>query len=118
MAQTITSPARRRPLTLRQREERDFYIAIALWLIGFILFTGGPVLASLLFSFTNWTGLTTMEWIGLENFRQLLFEDELFWIATRNTFYYSFGSVLLGTAGALFVAILLTRSYQGRRCCA
>lgn len=113
MAQTITSPARRRPLTLRQREERDFYIAIALWLIGFILFTGGPVLASLLFSFTNWTGLTTMEWVGLENFRQLLFEDELFWIATRNTFYYSFGSVLLGTAGALFVAILLNQKLPG-----
>lgn len=113
MAQTITSPARRRPLTLRQREERDFYIAIALWLIGFILFTGGPVVASLLFSFTNWTGLTTMEWIGLENFRQLLFEDELFWIAARNTFYYSFGSVALGTAGALFVAILLNQKLPG-----
>jgi multiple sugar transport system permease protein len=113
MAQTITSPARRRPLTLQQREERDFYIAIGLWLIGFLLFTGGPVVASLLFSFTNWTGLTTMEWIGVENFRQLLFEDELFWIATRNTFYYSFGSVALGTLGALFVAILLNQKLPG-----
>jgi multiple sugar transport system permease protein len=113
MAQTITSPPRRRPLSLRQREQRDFYLAIGLWLIGFILFTGGPVLASLLFSFTNWTGLTTMEWVGLNNFKQLLFEDKLFWIAARNTFYYSFGSVLLGTAGALFIAILLNQNLPG-----
>ncbi|HXF63734.1 MAG TPA: sugar ABC transporter permease [Caldilineaceae bacterium] len=103
----------RKPLTLRQREELDFYLFIGLWLIGFILFTGGPVVASLLFSFTNWTGLTTMEWVGLENFRQLLLEDELFWVATRNTFVYTFGSVILGTMGALFVAMLLNQKLPG-----
>jgi multiple sugar transport system permease protein len=113
MAQTVSTPVRRRPLTLQQREQWDFYLAIAPWLIGFILFTGGPVLASLIFSFTNWTGLTTMEWIGLGNFQQLLFEDELFWIAARNTLYYSFGSVTLGTIGALIVAILLNQNLPG-----
>jgi multiple sugar transport system permease protein len=113
MAQSAVIRARRKPISLRQREELDFYLFIGLWLIGFILFTGGPVLASLAFSFTNWTGLTTLEWVGLENFRQLLFEDELFWIATRNTFFYSFGAVLLGTIGALVVAILLNQKLPG-----
>lgn len=109
-----TAPTRRRKgFSLRQREERDFYLFIGLWLIGFVLFTGGPILASLVFSFTNWTGLTTQEWIGLENFRKLLFEDRLFWIATRNTFFYSFGSVILGTLGALYVAILLNQKLPG-----
>ncbi|MCL4857920.1 MAG: sugar ABC transporter permease [Caldilineaceae bacterium] len=98
---------------MRQREQVDFYLAIAPWLIGLILFTGGPVLASFAFSFTNWTGLTTVEWVGLENFRKLLFDDPLFWTATYNTFYYSFGSVLLGTLGALFVAILLNQNLPG-----
>ncbi len=77
------------------------------------MFTGGPILASLAFSFTNWTGLTTQEWVGLQNFRQLLFDDKLFWIATRNTFFYSFGSVILGTLGALFVAILMNQKLPG-----
>lgn len=113
IGQAAPVPRWRRPLTLRQREELDFYLFIGLWLIGFILFTGGPVLASLLFSFTNWTGLTTQEWVGLENFRQLLLEDELFWIATRNTFVYTFGSVILGTLGALFVAMLLNQKLPG-----
>lgn len=113
MLLTIASILRRKPLTLRQREQVDFYVAIAPWLIGLILFTGGPVLASFAFSFTNWTGLTTVEWVGLENFRKLLFDDPLFWTATYNTFYYSFGSVLLGTLGALFVAILLNQNLPG-----
>lgn len=113
MLLAIASILRRRPLTLQQREQVDFYLAIAPWLTGLILFTGGPVLASFAFSFTNWTGLTTVEWVGLRNFRQLLFEDNLFWVATYNTFYYSVGSVLLGTIGALIVAILLNQNLPG-----
>ncbi len=112
MAATL-SPKRFKSLTLRQMEQRDFYIAIGLWLIGLIFFTGGPVLASLAFSFTNWTGLKSVSWVGLENFRQLLFDDKLFWIATYNTFFYSFGAVTLGTLGALFVAILLNQKLPG-----
>jgi multiple sugar transport system permease protein len=100
-------------MTLRQLEQRDFYIAIGLWLIGLVFFTGGPVLASLAFSFTNWTGLKSVSFVGLENFRQLLFEDRLFWTATYNTFFYSFGAVTLGTLGALFIAILLNQNLPG-----
>ncbi|MCB0056339.1 MAG: ABC transporter permease, partial [Caldilineaceae bacterium] len=62
--QTIAALLSRKPLTLRQREVVDFYLMIGLWLVGLVLFTGGPILASFAFSFTNWTGLTTMDWIG------------------------------------------------------
>ena len=111
--QTTVSRTRRKPLTLRQREELDFYLFIGLWLIGFVLFTGGPILASFLFSFTNWTGMTSGEWVGLQNYQDLLFSDKLFWTAVRNTFFYSFGAVTLGTAGALFVALLLNQNLPG-----
>ncbi|MFN8440887.1 MAG: sugar ABC transporter permease [Caldilineaceae bacterium] len=111
---SVTAPTKRsKAMTLRQLEQRDFYIAISLWLIGLIFFTGGPVLASLAFSFTDWTGLKSVSWIGLENFRKLLFEDKLFWIATYNTFFYSFGAVTLGTLGAFFVAMLLNQKLPG-----
>jgi len=110
---TVIRSRGRKPLTLQQREELDFYLFIGLWLIGFILFTGGPILASFFFSFTNWTGLTSGEFVGLLNFKTLLFDDPLFWTATRNTFFYSFGAVTLGTAGALFVALLLNQKLPG-----
>jgi multiple sugar transport system permease protein len=113
MVQTITALFHRKPLTLTQRERVDFYLSITPWLIGLIFFTGGPVIASFLFSFTNWTGLSSIEWVGLANFENLLLHDDLFWIATRNTFFYSFGAVVLGTSGALFVAILLNQKLPG-----
>ena len=112
MQQTITTGRRRKAYSLQRREEIDFYLFIGLWLIGFVLFTGGPILASFAFSFTNWTGLTSVEWVGLQNYTDL-FQDKLFWTATRNTFLYSFGAVTLGTAGALFVALLLNQKLPG-----
>lgn len=113
MLLTVSALVRRKPLTLQQRERVDFYLSITPWLIGLIFFTGGPVIASFLFSFTNWTGLRSMEFVGFANFQQLIFEDDLFWIATRNTFFYSFGAVMFGTIGALVVAILLNKNLPG-----
>ena len=104
---------RRTPLSPAQRESIEFYLAISPWLVGFVLFTGGPVLFSLVMSFTNWTGLTTMKWVGLGNFIRLFTDDRLFWDTVRNTFYYSFGSVSLGTLGALSVAVLLNQKVPG-----
>lgn len=106
---SVMSFLRTRRLSLRAREEIDFYIAISPWLIGFILFTGGPILFSLGMSFTNWTGLTNREWIGLLNYRKLFFDDPLFYTVLKNTFYYSFASVALGTIGALAAAILMNQ---------
>ena len=113
MLLTISALLHRKPLTLQQRERVDFYLAILPWLVGLVLFTGGPVIASFLFSFTNWTGLRSMEFVGLSNFQQLIFEDELFRDATINTFIYSTGAVFFGTIGALFVAILLNQNLPG-----
>lgn len=113
MILTISALVRRKPLTLTQRERVDFYLSITPWLLGLIFFTGGPVIASFVFSFTNWTGMKSMDFVGFANFQQLLFEDDLFWIATRNTFFYSFGAVMFGTIGALVVAILLNRNLPG-----
>lgn len=113
MLLSIIALFRRKPLTLQQQERVDFYLAIAPWLIGLILFTGGPILASFVFAFTNWTGLSSLEWIGLENFRTLLFDDELFWISAWNTFYYAFGAVSIGVVGALIAAMLLNQNLPG-----
>lgn len=112
---TVTAAAvrGRRRRTLQRKEERDFWIAILPWFLGLFLFTGGPVLASLLFSFTNWTGLSAFEFVGFKNYRELLGEDIVFWETVFNTFYYTVGAVLLGTLGALFVALLLNQNLPG-----
>lgn len=112
MQQTMPAPTRRKGMSLRQREEIDFYLFIGLWLIGFVLFTGGPILISLIFSFTDWTGVNIGKWLGLGNYAALM-NDKVFWVATQNTFLYSFGAVTLGTIGALAVALLLNQHLPG-----
>ncbi len=111
MATNIALPKKR--ISLRQREEIEFYISIAPWVIGFILFTGGPILASLAFSFTDWTGLTTRNFIGLGNFVKMLTADTEFYKVIANTFYYSFASVGLGLILSLLVAMLMNQKVPG-----
>ena len=53
---------------LARHEERQFYLFISPWIIGFVLFDAGPIVASLLVSFTNWSLLETPKWIGSANY--------------------------------------------------
>jgi multiple sugar transport system permease protein len=103
-----------RKLSKREKqEERAFYLFISLWLLGFIAFTGGPTIASFFISFTNWTGVKTIEFIGLGNYSDM-FKDKLFWITLKNTTYYALASVFFGTAVALLIALLLNQDIPGR----
>lgn len=106
-------PKRLTQLTLRQREERSFYLFILPWLVGFVLFTGGPVVYSFIMSLTNWTGIKTRDWVGFENYINLLTVDPLFWTVMKNTFVYGTASVLLGTILALGVALLMNQKVPG-----
>lgn len=105
------SPGRR--LSPRERrEEREFYLFIAPWLIGFLLFGIGPILGSALLSFTNWSFLSSPEWVGLDNYRRLM-SDPLFYVTLRNTLYFGTGSVLLGVCLAFGLALLLNQKVAG-----
>lgn len=92
---------------MRREEERAGWIAISPWIIGFIVFTFGPVVASLYFSFTSYDVLRPPRWVGLANYEELLLDDRLFWKSLRNTAIYASLYVPLHLATALGVALLL-----------
>jgi multiple sugar transport system permease protein len=100
-------------LSLRAREEIEFYIAISPWLIGFVVFTIGPILFSLAMSFTDWTGLTSRTWVGIENYWWMFTGDPEFFVVLKNTLYFTVGSVILGTLTALGAAILMNQKVPG-----
>ena len=104
---------RGRRLSLRAREEIEFYIAIAPWLIGFLVFAIGPILFSLAMSLTDWTGLTSRAWVGLQNYIWMFTGDSDFFVVLRNTFYFTLGSVALGTLAALVAALLMNQKVPG-----
>lgn len=95
-----------------------FFIAMAFLLpnlLGFLVFTAGPVLFSFYMSFTDWaldrhnaaTG-ETPAFIGLDNYQRLLVGDEahLFWDYFWNTIYLMIG-IPLGIVGSLVLAVML-----------
>ena len=55
-----------KPKRLSFWESLNAWIFVSPWVLGFILFTGGPILASLVISFTNWDIVNPPQWARLE----------------------------------------------------
>lgn len=108
----IAIDKRKRMSPLRRKEAIFGYIAIMPWLIGFLVFTAGPMVFSAYLVFTEWELLTPPRWVGLANFRFLL-EDQMFRNALWNTFIYTVISVPLQLLVALGVALLLNLNIRG-----
>lgn len=99
-------------LRTRTREAVDCYVFMAPAILGLLLFWLGPMLASVLLSFTSYDMLGSPQWTGLENYRQLM-GDELFWKSLRVSAIYSVVSVPLVLAVSLLLAVLLNQRIRG-----
>lgn len=97
--------------TLRGREAISFYLFVLPWIIGFLIFTLGPIIASLLFSFTDYDIMLTPSFIGLDNFREL-FTDPLFYTSLYNTVYIVALAVPLGMLVSFAIALLLNQKVR------
>jgi multiple sugar transport system permease protein len=100
----------------RRREACEGVLFAAPWLVGFLLLTAGPMVASFLLSFTRWNGIAPVQelrWIGGENYSRLLRHDASFAHALRNTAFYALVAVPLGMGTALSLAMLLNQRVRG-----
>ena len=104
--------ARRRSSPGARRDARWFYGLTTPWMIGFVLFGGGPIVASAVISLTNWSLLSNPRWVGLRNYRQL-FHDSSFWTALWNTLYFGGGSVAVSMVCTFSLALLLNLNVRG-----
>ena len=98
---------------MARREEIAGWLMASPWVVGIILWTLGPFGAAAYLSLTDYDILSSANFIGLENFRTMLFHDRLFWIAMRVTTVYAVFSVPLGIILGLFLAILLNTKIHG-----
>lgn len=103
---------RMRPAT---REALEGYLGISPWLIGFLVFTAGPFLASLVLSFTDWQITTTPKWVGLDNYIRIFTRDPDFYQSLRVTFTYVGLSLPLSLVCGLGLSILLNQRVSGMR---
>ncbi|MFI6295355.1 carbohydrate ABC transporter permease [Nonomuraea sp. NPDC050790] len=100
--------------TLAQREARRFHLFVSPWLLGFILFTAGPIVAAIVISFMSWNLLKAPQWVGLANYERM-FADPEFWESIENTVQYGVGYVALGVSFTFVMALLLNQPlrFQG-----
>ena len=103
-----------RRMSERQREALDFYIGISPWAIGFLLFGGGPIIASFVLSFMDWKILAAPHWTGFANYRHLLLGDKIFKASLGNTLYYTAFSVPLGILASMMLAFLVNQKVAGQ----
>ena len=100
-------------LKLRQREAILFYLCISPWLIGFVLFYLGPILASFYYSLTEWDLLTSPEFVGMDNYVRLFTRDPLALKAFKVTLVYTLIYVPLDLVFGLSLALLLNQKIRG-----
>lgn len=81
-------------------------------LIGLVLLVAVPALMTIPLAFTRYDALTSPEWRGLGNFREM-FRDDLFFNGLRASLVYVLLAVPVRLVGALLLALLLRRPGRG-----
>jgi len=77
------------------------------YIVGLLVFTLVPFLASLYLSFTDYNLINAPKWTGLENYIELFTKDRTFKRSLSVTLIYVFTTVPLKLAFALFIAYIL-----------
>ncbi len=111
MSQAVVSKGRLRR-RLGWRETVDGWLFILPWLVGFLVFIAGPMVASALISLTEWKILKPPEWVGLGNFIHMV-KDKIFWLSLWNTLYYTLLGVPIYLLTSLGTALLLNMKLRG-----
>lgn len=93
----------------RRRQTKYFYIFISPWLAGFLLLTVIPLGYSIYLSLTQYSGLKAPRFVGLQNYTDILFMDDLFRSSLVNSFKYAIMAVPSSLILALVIAVLLSR---------
>ena len=102
-------------MSLARREAVLGYCFIAPWLVGFLIWTFGPMIASFVLSFADYAIIAPPEFLGLANYRKILTDDPAFWDALRVTLTYALFSVPAGIVASLVIALLMNQDVPGIR---
>lgn len=86
---------------------------ISPWLIGFLGFVIGPMIASLYYSFTDFDMLTNPNWVGLDNYITMFTNDPRFRTSITVTLVFVFVSTPIKLAFALLIAMLFNNKRKG-----
>ena len=93
---------------IERSEALWFWLFIAPWVFGFLVFTAGPIIASAYISMTTFAPGKPSTFVGFDNY-VALYNDRIFWKSLGVTGYYVLLSVPLGIVASLMLAVLLNQ---------
>lgn len=89
------------------------YAFLSPWIIGFVLFSGIPIIACFVLGFMKWDMLSAPKFIGFRNFIEMFSAGSSFWHVMKVTVIFTVLSVIVTLAWALFMALLLNNKLKG-----
>ncbi|HEX9017167.1 MAG TPA: sugar ABC transporter permease [Chloroflexota bacterium] len=95
------------------REAFDGWTMALPAILGLLIFTVGPIIASAFLSLTNYNIVKPPQWIGLDNYVQMFTNDPLFYTSLRQTAYYSFLAIPLSLVFAYLIALMMNQNVRG-----
>jgi ABC-type sugar transport system permease subunit len=78
----------------------------------FFLYRILPLGWNIVLSFESWSPLRAAQWVGLENYDEMLFDDDVFWQALWNSLIF-IGASPIAIAIALAIALLVNSDLRG-----
>ncbi|MGZ8565539.1 MAG: carbohydrate ABC transporter permease [Actinomycetota bacterium] len=98
---------------MARKEQRAAYLFLSPWLFGLAMFWLIPILGSVVLSLSEWNIISSPDFLGFENYREMLFEDRTFWVSIRVTLKYMVLSVPLYLVCGLLLSLLLNLKMRG-----
>jgi multiple sugar transport system permease protein len=92
---------------ISKRKHKILLLFLAPSLVFFTLFYYAPIIYGLVMSFYQWKIIGIPSYVGLQNYRQVLFNSTAFTTAFRNTVVFTFWFVILNVSFSLFIAVNL-----------
>ncbi len=114
LAQIGSLPAETARARVRRTWNLTPYFFLAIPFLMFLTWVIGPMLYSFYLSFTDWDGISTPHWIGLQNYVRL-FDDTIFWTAVGNNIKWLISFITIPVALGLGLALALNRNIPGAR---
>ncbi|MGH2681520.1 MAG: carbohydrate ABC transporter permease [Actinomycetota bacterium] len=98
---------------MARKEQRAAYLFLSPWLLGLAVFWVIPLVASALLSMSEWNIITDPEWLGLQNYKEMLFDDRTFWVSMGVTLKFMAISVPVYLVCGLLLSLLLNLKIRG-----
>ena len=116
-----TLPADARPVTarrggfspLRRQETIAGYLFLLPNILGFLVFSSVPVVATFTISLLDWDLIRAPRFVGIDNYIKLLTDDPVFRKVLFNTAYYVIGTVPAGIILSLLLALAMNANVRG-----